>query len=143
MHKFHLGLNYIKHLIVKTFSFLLSLGQIEVNDFVYWSTKISTVCAQSLQPYLTLCDPLGCSPPGSTVYGVLQARILECVTISFSSGSSLPRGGTSFCQHLLHCRQILYLLSHLGSPPKKHFFTNESLAVLSKDLKVLVFLNSV
>ena len=42
---------------------------------------------------LALCDPLDCSPPGSSVHGILQARILEWVAISFSWGSSWPRGG--------------------------------------------------
>ena len=36
----------------------------------------------------TLCDPVGCSLPGFSVHGILQARILEWVTISFSRGSS-------------------------------------------------------
>ena len=33
---------------------------------------------------LTLCDPMDCSPPGSTVHGVFQARVLECSAIAFS-----------------------------------------------------------
>ena len=37
-----------------------------------------------------LCDPMNCSPPGSSVHGILQARILEWVAISFSRGSSRP-----------------------------------------------------
>ena len=37
------------------------------------------VCAQSLQMCLTLCDHMDCSPPGSSVRGILQARILEWV----------------------------------------------------------------
>ena len=41
----------------------------------------------------TLCDPMDCSPPGSSVHGVLLARILEWVAIPFSRGSSQPRGG--------------------------------------------------
>ena len=48
------------------------------------------VCAQSCQ---TLCDPLDCSPPASSVCGILQARILEWVAIS-SRGSSWPRDWT-------------------------------------------------
>ena len=36
----------------------------------------------------TLCDPMDCSPPCSSVHGILQARILEWVAISFSRGSS-------------------------------------------------------
>jgi len=40
------------------------------------------------QSYLTLCNPMDYSPPGSSVHGILQARILEWVTIPSSSGSS-------------------------------------------------------
>ena len=36
----------------------------------------------------TLCDPVDCSPPDSSIHGILQARILEWVAISFSRGSS-------------------------------------------------------
>ena len=43
---------------------------------------------------LTLCDLMDCSPPGSSVHGVLQARLLEWVAISFSRGSSQPRDQT-------------------------------------------------
>ena len=42
----------------------------------------------------TLCDPVDRSPPGSSVRGILQARILEWVAISFSRGSSQPRDRT-------------------------------------------------
>ena len=45
------------------------------------------------QSCLTLCDPMDCSPPGSCIHGILQARILEWVAISFSR-SSLPRDRT-------------------------------------------------
>ena len=48
--------------------------------------KVSEV-AQSCP---TLCYPMDCSPPGSSVHGILQARILEWVAISFSRGSSQP-----------------------------------------------------
>ena len=40
---------------------------------------------------LTLCNPMDCSPPGSSVHGILQARMLEWVAIPFSKGSSWPR----------------------------------------------------
>ena len=46
------------------------------------------------QSCLTLCDPMDCSPPGSSVHGVFQARILEWGAISFSRGSSQPRDQT-------------------------------------------------
>ena len=39
------------------------------------------------QSCATLCDPMYCSPPGSFVHGIVQARVLEWVAISFSSGS--------------------------------------------------------
>ena len=37
---------------------------------------------------LTLCDPVDCSPPGSSVHGIFQAKVLDWVAISFSRGSS-------------------------------------------------------
>ena len=43
----------------------------------------SHMCVQALQSCPTLCDPMDCSPPGSSVNGILQARILEWVAISF------------------------------------------------------------
>ena len=47
--------------------------------------------AQSLQPCLNLCDPMDCSLPGSSVHGILQARILEWTAIS--SSGDLPDPG--------------------------------------------------
>ena len=55
---------------------------------------------------------MDCSPQGSAVHGILQARILEWVAISSSKGSSQRRDQT---RDLPHCRQILYPLSHEGS----------------------------
>ena len=57
---------------------------------------------------LTLCDLMDCSPPGSSVRGIFQARILEWVAIPFSRGSSWPRDQTR-----ISCigRLILYHLS--------------------------------
>ena len=43
----------------------------------------------------TLCDSMDCSPPGSSVHGNSQAKILEWVAIPFSKGSSQPRDRTS------------------------------------------------
>ena len=43
---------------------------------------------------LTLCHPIDCSPPGSSVHGIFQARILEWVAIPFSRGSCQPRDRT-------------------------------------------------
>ena len=52
------------------------------------------VRAKSLQSCLTLCDSMDCSPPGSSVHGILQARTLEWVAVPSSWGSSPPRDGT-------------------------------------------------
>ena len=52
------------------------------------SYHLKALVAQSCS---TLCDPMNCSPPGSSVHGILQARILEWVAIPFSRGSSWPR----------------------------------------------------
>ena len=48
------------------------------------------MCAKSLQSCLTLCDAMDCSPPGSHVHGILQARILEWVTIPSPGDLSNP-----------------------------------------------------
>ena len=47
--------------------------------------EVMCVCAQLLQLCPTLCDPVDCSLPGSSVCGILQLRILEWVAISFST----------------------------------------------------------
>ena len=60
------------------------------------------------QSCLTLCDPTD-----YTVHGILQARILEWVAVPFSRGISPTQGSN---RGLQHCRQILYQLSHRGSP---------------------------
>ena len=49
----------------------------------WWSSKVHDA-AKSLQSCLTLCDPIDGSPPGFPVPGILQARTLEWVAISFS-----------------------------------------------------------
>ena len=50
--------------------------------------------AMSLQSCLTLCDPMDCSPPGTSVHGIFQARILEWIAMPSSRGSSQPRDRT-------------------------------------------------
>ena len=83
-----------------------------VTSPLYWER---CVCARSApQSCPTLCDPMDCSPPsGSSVHGISQARILEWVDMSFSRGSSRPRGQTQvFCIG----RWVPYHLGHQGSP---------------------------
>ena len=80
----------------------------------YWSVLslplnalfFKVVCAQLC---LTLCDTMDCSPPGSTVHGIFQARILEQVAISYSRRSSRPKDQT----HVFRIgRQIRYRWHH-------------------------------
>ena len=52
------------------------------------------VCVLVVQSYLTLCNPMDCNWPGSSVHGILKARILEWVAVAFSKGSSQPRDWT-------------------------------------------------
>ena len=64
-----------------------------VQNGLCWIT-IRTNCSCQVTLVLTLCDPMDCSPPGSSVHGILQARTLEWVAISFSRRSSRPRART-------------------------------------------------
>ena len=75
----------------------------------------------------TLCGPMNCSPPGSSVYGISQARILEWVAISSSRGSSWPRDRTH-----VSCivRWILY-----------HWATEEDFGLWESILKTLLCLS--
>ena len=51
----------------------------------FFITAAAAAAAKSLQSCPTLCDPIDGSPPGSPIPGILQARTLECVAISFSN----------------------------------------------------------
>ena len=64
---------------------------------------------------LTLSDPIDCSPPGSSVHGIFQARMLEWAAVSFSKGFSQPRNRTHLLL-LLHWQAILYYVHHQGIP---------------------------
>ena len=64
----------------------------------------------------SICDPMDCSSLGSSVHGILQARILEGMTTHFLlQGIVLTQGSKPCLLFLLHCRWILYQMSHLGS----------------------------
>ena len=71
--------------------------------------KVKVLVSQSCP---NLCDSMDCSPPGSSVHGILPARILEWVAMPFSRGSFRPRNLSD--PDIQHCRQILYHLSYLG-----------------------------
>ena len=71
--------------------------------------------AKSPQSCPTLCDPMDHSLPGSSVHGILQARIPEWVAMPFSRGSSQPRDGTRVSFVSCTGRQIFSQLSNRGS----------------------------
>ena len=84
------------------------------------------VCVKSLQSCPILCHPMDCSPPDSSVHGILQARILEWIAVPFSRGSSPPRGGT--CVSYVSCigRQVLLRLVPSGKPISYEVGTDNS-----------------
>ena len=55
------------------------------------------------QSCLTLCNPMDCSLPGSSVHGIFQAIVLEWIAISFSRGSSRPRNRTRVSRIVDRC----------------------------------------
>ena len=78
---------------------------------IFWSICFAIILGVRWVLYPTLCNSMDCSPPGSSVHGIFQARTPESVAIPLSRGSS--KVGTepeSPC-----CRQIPYHLSHQGS----------------------------
>ena len=89
-------------------------NQNSCNFFFFLSSNLC--CAKSLQLYLPLYDAVDCCPPGSSVHGILQARILQWVAMSSSRGPSRPRDQTQVSQVSCVGRWILYYLSHQGSP---------------------------
>ena len=66
------------------------------------------MCAKSLQSCLTLCNPMDCNPPASSVHGIFQARIPEWVVMPSSRGSSQPRDLTHISYVSCSGRQVLY-----------------------------------
>ena len=90
------------------------------------------ICAQSLQSCLTLCDPMECSPPGSSVHGILQSRILEWAAIlgchGLLQGIFPTQGSNQHLLHLLHWQADSLPLCHLSSTSSSaqtcflHFF---------------------
>ena len=77
-------------------------------DWLSWKCRCRglTTKLYSVPPLCpTLCDPLDCSPPGSSVHGISQASILEEVVISFSRGSSWPMDQT-----WVSCIRIFFFL---------------------------------
>ena len=95
----------VSQLLLETLWFLEAMLTLPVWDDCCLSTYLAWEChfletfpiwgwSEVAQSCPTLCNPVDCSPLGSSIYGIFLARILEWVAISFSRGSSRPRDGT-------------------------------------------------
>ena len=62
--------------------------------FIYFAIIYDESESEVVQSCPTLCDPMDCSLPGSSLHGIFQAIVLEWIAISFSRGSSRPRDRT-------------------------------------------------
>ena len=89
-------------------SFVFLLSRTQLNDAFLEDTNLTTVRVKLLQSCPTLCNPMNCSPPGSSVHGILQARILEWVAMPFSKVSLPPRDHAHVSYVSCIGRQILY-----------------------------------
>ena len=81
---------------------------------VYGSLKVKVLITQSS---LTLCDPIDCSPPGSSVHGILQARILDLVAIHFSRDlldAGIEPGSPALQADSLLSSSVFFLPSETG-----------------------------
>ena len=88
-----------------TFSFFL----------LFWTILTAIWCVYA-QLFLTLCDPMDCSPPGSSVLGIFQARILEWVAISYSRLIFLTQGSNPNLLCFLHWQADSLPLAPPGKP---------------------------
>ena len=94
--------------------------------------KILVKCVLVAQSCLTVCNPMDCSPPGSSVHGILQARILEWVAVSFSRGI-FPNTGIKPMPPALAGRFLT------AKPPGKSTNDSPSGTVLVKLSRDLIF----
>ena len=89
-----------------------------ISQFPKLSKNIQHACAKLYQSCPTLCSPMNCRPPGSSVHGILQARILEWVTMPSPRGIFLTQGSNQSLLLLLHWQAGSLALAPLGSPNK-------------------------
>ena len=80
--------------ITKTYSVNCWQWLKQLNSTLFISGNMCVCVCEVAQSCPTLCDPMDCSLPGSSLHGILQARVLELAAISFSRGSSQPRDRT-------------------------------------------------
>ena len=137
----HVFQNFPQFIVIHTVKGFGIVNKAEIDVFLELCLplvlKWPVQCVLVVQSCPNLCDSKDCSLSGSSVYGILKARILEWVAIPFSSGSfwfmsnrSFWSGLTrSFWPGLLYCRHICYCLSHQET---------NSVSLMCLNLRVLV-----
>ena len=108
----------IKIQSLSRYSFIFTLIQFfkkkKCNCLIYLRFALPRCAALRFSVVSDPCDPVGCSPPGCSVHGILQARRLEW--LPRPSPGIFPTQGSN--PGLLRCKWILYRLSHFGLSPK-------------------------
>ena len=99
-------------------SFNKSLSLLE--DKIILRKNSLCVCPKSLQSCMAFCSPMDCSPPGSSVHGILHTRALGWVAMPSSRGSSQPRDWTPYLLCLLHWQAGSLPRVSPGKPFKKN-----------------------
>ena len=84
------------------------------------------VCAKSLKSCPTLCDPMDCSPPGSSVHGNLQVRILEKGALPSSKGSSRPRNLRKSLLRVIGCYALTFFVQLFIQVLAEHWLRDQS-----------------
>ena len=84
------------------------------------------VCAKSLKSCPTLCDPMDCSPPGSSVHGNLQVRILERGALPSSKGSSRPRNLRKSLLRVIGCYALTFFVQLFIQVLAEHWLRDQS-----------------
>jgi len=106
---------------------LNSFKQMQLSFSSWEAVKIQCMHGKFLQSCLTLCNPMNHSVPGSSVHGMLQARILECIVMPSSRGSSQPRDWTQVPDVYLHWQMGSLALIPPGKPIKIQSGANSGL----------------
>ena len=96
-------------------------------------------CCLVTKSCLTLCDPMDCSPPGSSVHGISQARILKWIAISFSRASYWP-SCVSRASSWPSCVSSLVGRFYTTEPPEKPPFPYMWVIILGKNGSLCMFL---
>ena len=79
------------------------------------TAEIEEKWSEVAHSWQTLCDPVDCSLPGSSLHGILQARVLEWVAISFSRGSSQPRDQTQVSRIVGRCFNLWAMRAEINT----------------------------